>query len=232
MSYMMLNNGYQEGTYVCSHPFGDVVRIFKEEYGIRFEKCVIKGHMSEDIFYKVHSLKYCSYIVEYESNQDIIILENIYELPKQMTAIEVKKMILDLLHAIEVLQQHHLSLEHVHISQIYKTKQHYKLDCYNIGNASYQTLIQDICEIGLNIIDQDNGKLRRVLYLYTHQKYQDPLKQIIRIIEQIPVSECSYTIEQGNYQKPFIVAPLIYYVWTHYTIVCLVILLTIIIYLL
>ena len=197
---MMLSNGYQKGQFIFEHPFGSVYRIFKDEYNIHFEKCLIDGNISLDTFSTLHQLKHYSQIVEYETQKDYIIIENINLLPPFLTSNEIKKLMIDMFYAIDILKQHQLSIAHISLNQIYQSNTHYKLDCYNIGNADYKTLIQDVCQIGLTIIDEKESELYLLLKLFVNKKYQRSISSMIKQLEHVKVINEIYPINTNKKQ--------------------------------
>ncbi|MFR7591597.1 MAG: hypothetical protein ACLUVC_09150 [Longibaculum sp.] len=231
---MTLIDGYHDGEFVKEHPLGPIQRVFKDEYHIHFEKCVIQGQISKEQFHDLRKLKYNSYIVEYESCQDqVIVLENIKCLPKTMSLYEVYKMLIDMFHAVEVLQENQLSTEMITIDRIYQTQHHYKLDCYPISYRDYPLLIQDICQIGLQIIPHKSKQLYYLFVLYSNIKYQDSIKQMIRNLENITIEDEKCNLCQMNLQdyrkNAFITKYLPLYLIKNYASIILVVIVVVII---
>lgn len=228
----MLSNGFQKGRYILDHPFGKMYEIYKDEYHIHFEKCLIEGQISQELFSQLHALKHFSQIVEYESQNENIIVENIRPLPQNMSVQDIKKMIIDMFYAVQILKDHEISIESIKINQIYQSKNHYKLDCYCIGHSDYQELIQDICNIGLNIIDSKEKELYNILMQYVNIKYQVSFQKMINKIEMSHINNTQYEInykESIDYRKnQWITLQLPYYVLTNYLIIIIIAILFII----
>lgn len=186
---MTLISGYSDGEFVVNHSLGRMIRVYKKEYDILFEKCVVDGNLSKKEFENLSKLKYNSYIVQYESNDNChIVIENIKKLPEKMSEKEIGKMIIDMLYAIKTLKEYKTSTIEITIDRIYQTNHHYKLDAYPIGNREYKFLIQDVCQIGLQLFEQNPNEFYKQLLFYVNIKYQDTIENMIRQLESIEVT--------------------------------------------
>lgn len=184
---MMLIEGYSEGEFIKKHFLGNMTKIYKEDYHMRFEKCIIRGRFNPNNFKDLQLLKYNSYIVHYECcSEQYVILENIMVLPQKMSSQQVHRMIIDLFNAINVLKKSNLSTTMITLDRVYQTIHHYKLDCYPISQRDYSLLIQDVCQIGMNILNESD-EMYKWLSLYINIKYQDSISVMIRTLENCSV---------------------------------------------
>jgi len=229
---LSLMNNYKEEKYLGKHPLGNLYIISKDEYDVHFEKCVIDGVIPVEQFKKIRKLKYNSYIIEYEKMNDFIVLESINILPDQLNEKEVKKLIIDLFNAVNTLQERKLYVENIQLKNVYKTKNHYKLDCYNVcETGNYKILIQDVCHIGLNIIDNKKSRIYRLLKIYMNPSFQSSIPHMIEHLQKASINKGNYLLEEKvDYKKKRnILFELILYIITFYPFLPLIIILFIII---
>lgn len=229
---LSLTNNYNEGKCLGNHPFGKLFVVYKDEYNVHFEKCVIDGVISTDKFKMIRKLKYNSYIVEYEKMTDYILIESIQKLPDQLNEIEIKKMILDLFNAINILQERQLYVDSIQLNSVYKTKNHYKLDCYNVcDTGNYQFLVQQVCYIGLNILKKQNTKFYHLLEVYSNPHFQSSISDMINHLTKTSIKSDNYLLKNisNTRKKNNILIELLYYILLFYPFLPLIIVLLIII---
>jgi hypothetical protein len=217
--------GYEVERCIKEHPFGTMYLIHSKDNDY-FKKCMIDNTIDQQLFKNIHSLANTSYIVSYESNDNELILEKVFPIEQTLNTNEIKNIIISMFEAIKILQSHNISLEYIDISQIYTNNNRYKLDCYCIGNKDYKELVQDVCNIGLNIIDNDNRSMQRVLKQYANIKYQISIDKMIEKINNINVKNKTYTLTNKNinYRKnSYITKELIFYLIDNYRIIILII---------
>ena len=228
---LSLLNNYKEDRYLGKHQLGNLYTVSKDEYDVHFEKCVIDGVISVEQFKMIRKLKYNSYIVEYEKMNDYIVLEAINVLPEQLDEVEVKKLIIDLFNVVNTLQERKLYVENIRLKNVYKTKNHYKLDCYNVcKTGNYKILIQDVCHIGLNIIN-NKSRIYRLLKIYMNPFFQSSIPHMIKRLQKVSINKGSYLLsEKVDYRKKRnILTEVFLYIITFYPFLPVIIILFIII---